>query len=122
VLRTVYFFCARRGVLDEADVDEADVYAVDADHADDWLRWFSRHLSGIYHAGSRISRREADRLIRLDGIILAIEPDDYDAEVCRSDRLLPGSIASAKAFALALRADWKSERELLAAMVGGCVS
>ena len=114
MLRTVYFFCARRGVPDEADV-----YAVDADGADDWLRWFNRHLPDVYHAGSRISRRDADRLIRLDGIILAIEPDDYDAEVCRSDRLLPGSIASAKAFAFALRADWQQERELLAAMADG---
>jgi len=95
------------------------VYAVDADYAEDWLRWFNGRLSDVYHAGSRISRREADRLIRLDGIILAIEPDDYDAEVCRSDRLLPGSIASARAFALALRANWQQEGELLAEMVDG---
>lgn len=100
-MKTKYFYNSPRGFANEADV-----YAVPAEVADDWEEWFcSRDPQTLYAATAlvRVSRKEAERLIRQPGVGLLIDERDYNWEDCRTDRLTPASLKSARRTALAWR-------------------
>jgi hypothetical protein len=103
-----YFFHSPRGFANEADV-----YAVDEDRAVDWLAWFNTTQTDAYHEAYQITRKQAEKLIRRDGIGLAIDPDSQDSEFCRPDRLTPISLASATLNAIAMMNEWHKEQDLI---------
>lgn len=100
-MTTRYFSHAPRGF-----VNEVNVYAVPSELAERWLDTFEARLGSkadyAETAVVPITRRQAERLIRRDGVGLVIRPSDYDHHTCREDRLLPLSVASARLVATAM--------------------
>lgn len=112
---TRYFFHSPRGF-----VNEADVYAVPAEIAEQWLETFEARLgsSADYAATAvtPITRKAAERLIRRDGVGLQINPDDYNYEDCTEKKLTTASLRSARRVAVAMIADIKREMDFEAEM------
>ena len=112
-----YFFHSPRGFANEADI-----YAVPADQADDWAAWFiAAHRPSSDYAATAlepITRKQAERLLRRDGVGLRTDPDDYTflAGENMLDRLTPDSIKSAHRAATGIRADWEKNRAFEIAM------
>lgn len=106
-MTTTYFYHSPRGFSNEATV-----YAVHAENAIDWVSWFNSTQTDAYHEAYQITRRQAEKLIRRDGVGLGIDPNDIDPEVIRADRLTPATVAAATANAVAMMREWHTERDL----------
>lgn len=107
-MSTKYFYHSPRGFSNEADV-----YAVPAEIAEQWLETFEARLgnSAFYAATAVIpvTRVAAERLIRRDGVGLQINGDDYNYEDCTEKKLTPASLRSARRAATAMIAQIKQE-------------
>ena len=114
-MTTKYFFYSPRGFSNEADV-----YAVPAEIAEQWLETFEARLgTSADYAATAVeptTRRDAERLIRRDGVNLCIDPDDYNYEDCTSKKLTPASLRSARRAATAMIPDIKREMDFEAEM------
>lgn len=114
-MKTAYFFHSPRGFSNEADV-----YAVPAEIAEQWLETFEARLgsSALYAATAvvPITRARAAQLIRRDGVGLAIDSDDYNWEDCTEKKLTPASLRSARRTAASMIADIKREMDFEADM------
>jgi hypothetical protein len=114
-MKTTYYFHSPRGFANEADV-----YAVPAEIAEQWLETIEARLgsSALYAATAveHITRKRAEELIRRDGVGLAINPDDYNWEDCTEKKLTPASVRSARRNATAMIADIKREMDFEAEM------
>lgn len=112
-----YFFHSSRGFSNEADI-----YVLPADDADDWAAWFiEAHRPASDYAATAlepITRKQAERLLRRDGVGLMTDSDDYSflAGENMLDRLTPDSIKSAHHAATRMRADWEKNRAFELAM------
>ena len=95
--------------------NEIDIYAVPAEIAEQWLETFEARLgsSALYAATAvtPISRKQAARLIRQDGVGLHINSADYHWEDCTEKKLTPASLRSACRAATAMIADIKREMD-----------
>jgi hypothetical protein len=109
-MKTAYYFHSPRGFSNEADV-----YAVPAEIAEQWLETFEARLgsSADYAATAvvSISRQDAERLIRRDGVGLQINSHDYNWEDCTEKKLTPASLRSARRAATAMIAEIKREMD-----------
>jgi hypothetical protein len=114
-MTTKYFFHSPRGFSNEADV-----YAVPAEIAEQWLETFEARLgsSADYAATAvePITRRVAETLIRQPGVGLQIDGDDYNYEDCTTKQLTPASLRSARRAATAMIAEIKREMDFEAEM------
>jgi hypothetical protein len=102
-----YFSHSPRGFANEITI-----YAVEKGQADEWAAWFNRSCADAYHELVPITRQQAERLLRRDGVVLAIDNlnDDWLHLEGLADSLNPQSVASAQRCAIGLREDWEKER------------
>ena len=112
---TRYFYHSPRGFSNEADV-----YAVPTEIAEQWLETFEARLgSSTEYAATAITpitRKDAERLIRRDGVGLQINSDDYHWGDCTEKKLTPASLRSARRAATAMIAEIKRELDFEAEM------
>jgi hypothetical protein len=114
-MKTSYYFHSPRGFANEADV-----YAVPTEIAEQWLETFEASLgsSALYAATAvePITRKRAETLIRRDGVGLAIDPDEYNWEDRTEKKLTPASLRSARRAAASMIAEIKREMDFEADM------
>jgi hypothetical protein len=75
-----YFSHSPRGFANEITV-----FAVEAERADDWASWFNASNPPSAPELQPITRRQAERLLRRDGVLL--QTHEQDAEYLLSERL-----------------------------------
>ena len=92
-----------------------DVYAVPAEIAEQWLETFEARLgsSADYAATAvtPITRREAEWLIRQDGVGLQINSNDYDWGDCTEKKLTPAWLRAACRAAISSRCGRPAARQ-----------
>lgn len=110
-----YFYHSPRGFANEAEV-----YAVPAEIAEQWLETLEARLGpkADYAATAvvPITRKTAERLIRQNGVGLQIDSDDYNYEDCTEKKLTPASLRSACRAATAMIEAIKREMDFEAEM------
>lgn len=108
-----YFSHSPRGFANEITI-----YAVDAEQAEDWESWFNASNPPSAPQLERITRKQAERMLRRDGVGLATHEDDYDY-LCGErlfDRINPESIKSAMRAAVDYRTECEKEAAFQADM------
>lgn len=108
-MKTTYIAHSPRGFSNEVNI-----FAVATAEADDWLAWFNDNIGDAYHEAYVITRCDALKRLRREGVSLAGSfAARYDREPGESP-LSARLVADARLNARNFRAEWERGRELYA--------